>query len=238
MSRPTITERPPVATGGWESAVSAWPDDEARDWSRRLIDAALKDPAVEAVVATGSAVRDVDHSDDLDLVLVYRTQRPGLPRPPISVDLRCYDHADAAARVATGHSHLSWAVRFGRVLFERDGWWSQFRARWNDRLLLPSAEESDEHARRAEQQSDDLAVAGDDDAAAELHLAALTHRARAALTRAGVFPQSRPELPVQLSAVGEHGLSERLQEALICRRRMSESPVAANSSTAGAEQRM
>jgi len=65
MSRPTVTERPVVAPAAWGSAVCAWPDDEARDWSRRLIDAALKDPAVEAVVATGSAVRDVDHSDDL-----------------------------------------------------------------------------------------------------------------------------------------------------------------------------
>ena len=238
MSRPTVTERPLVAPAAWESAVCAWPDDEARDWSRRLIDAALKDPAVEAVVATGSAVRDVDHSDDLDLVLVYRTPRPALPRPPISVDLRCYEHADAAARVATGHSHLSWAVRFGRVLFERDGWWSQFRARWNDRLLLPSAEESDGRARRAEQQSNGLAAAGDEDAAAELHLAALTHRARAALTRAGVFPQSRPELPIQLRAVGEHDLSERLQQALTCRRLMSESPVAASHGTTGDGQRM
>ena len=233
MRHPAVTERPPVTPDGWEASVCAWPDDEARDWSRRLIEAALEDPAVNAVVATGSAVRDVDHCDDLDLLLVYRTQRPGLPRPPISVDLRCYDHADAAARVATGHSHLSWAVRFGRVLFERDRWWSQFRARWNDRLLLPSAEESDERARRAEQQSNDLAAAGDDDAAAELHLTALTHRARAALSRAGVFPQSRPELPVQLRTVGEHGLSERLQKALSCRRRMSEPPVEATRSATG-----
>ena len=221
MNRPTVTERPLVVPARWDATVCTWPDDEARDWARHLMDTAHQHAAVKAVVATGSAVRDVDHSDDLDLVLVYRTARPALHRPPISVDLRCYGHHDVTARLATGHSYLSWAVRFGRVLFERDRWWSRLRDRWNDRLLLPSTDEANERARRAERQRDGLAAAGDDDAAAELHLAALTHRARAALTSAGVFPQSRPELAAQLRGVGEHDLAERLDEALAHRRRMS-----------------
>ena len=226
MNRPTVTERPTAAPARWDATVCAWPDDEARDWARHLMDTAHQDAAVKAVVATGSAVRAVDHSNDLDLVLVYRTERPALDRAPISVDLRCYDHHDVTARLATGHSYLSWAVRFGRVLFERDRWWSQLRVRWNDRQLLPSAGQANERARRAEHWRDDLAASGDDDAAAELHLAALTHRARAALTSAGVFPQSRPELAAQLRGVGAHGLAERLDEALAHRRGMSSSQAA------------
>ena len=241
MNRPAVTERSELASGLWQGAVCLWPDDEALVWARDLMGAVLEDTAVKAVVATGSAVRDVDHSDDLDLVVVYatarraqsRSPRLALRRPPISVDLRCYDHAHVAAGLKAGHSYLSWAVRFGRALFERDRWWSRLRNRWNDRLLLPCADEADELARRAEHQRDALAAAGDDDAAAELHLAALTHRARAALSGAAVFPRSRPELSAQLRTVGEHGLAERLDEALSRRLRMSSSPHRADRSTAG-----
>ena len=114
------TERPQVVPACWEAAVCSWPDNGARDWARDLMKAARRSGTVNAVVATGSAVRDVDRGDDLDLVLVYHTVRPPLPKAPISVDLRCYELADVASRLAAGHSYLSWAVRFGRVLFERD----------------------------------------------------------------------------------------------------------------------
>ena len=221
MKGQAITERPHVAPARWEAAVCSWPDNEARDWASDLVQAARQTGTVNAVVAAGSAVRDVDRSDDLDLVLIYDAVKPSLRRPPISVDLRCYDQADVAARLAAGHSYLSWAVRFGRALFERDRWWSKLRAEWNDRLLLPSVAEAIERAQRAEHQRDGLAAAGDDDAAAELQLAALTHRARAALTRSGVFPQSRPELPAQLRRIGEDALAERLGEALTRRNLLS-----------------
>lgn len=221
MNGQTTTQKSDVAPARWEATVRSWPDSEARDWARDLMQAANHNGTVTAVVVTGSAVRDVDRSDDLDLVLVYSAVRPSLPKPPISVDLRCYDQADVAVRLAAGHSYLSWAVRFGRALFERDRWWSKLRTEWNDHLLLPSAAEAIERAQRAERQRDGLAAAGDDDAAAELQLAALTHRARAALTRSGVFPQSRPELAAQLRRIGEDALAERLSEALARRSLLS-----------------
>ena len=89
MNGQATTERPQVAPARWEAAVCSWPDNEARDWARDLMQAARHNGTVNAVVATGSAVRDVDRSDDLDLVLVYHTVRPPLPKAPISVDLRC-----------------------------------------------------------------------------------------------------------------------------------------------------
>ena len=221
MNGQTITQQSHVAPARWEATVRSWPDGEARDWARDLMQAANHNGTVNAVVVTGSAVRDVDRSDDLDLVLVYSAVKPLLPKPPISVDLRCYDQADVSARLTAGHSYLSWAVRFGRVLVERDRWWSKLRAEWNDRLLLPSAAEAIERAQRAERQRDALAAAGDDDAAAELQLAALTHRARAAVARSGVFPQSRPELAAQLRRIGEDALANRLSEALARRSLLS-----------------
>ena len=41
----------------------------------------------------------------------------------------------------------------------------------------------------------------------------LTHLARAALSEAGVFPYSRPELPGQLRDIGDHALADRLDAA-------------------------
>ena len=202
--------------GPWERAVASWPDDAALHWTRSLIGAAQRDSAVIAVVATGSAVRDVERSDDLDLIVVHHATRPTLPRPPISIDLRCYRQADIVPKLATGHGFLSWAVRFGRPLFERSKWWSKLSADWNSQLLLPSSTEATE---RAERHRDVLAEAGDDDAAAEMALSALTHRSRAALSDAGVFPQSRPELPGQLHQIGAHQLAEALEIALASRHR-------------------
>ena len=66
------TQRPHVAPARWEAAVCSWPDDEARGWARDLMQAARQYGTVNAAVATGSAVRNVDRSDDLDLVLVYQ----------------------------------------------------------------------------------------------------------------------------------------------------------------------
>ena len=189
-----MTQQTRVAplVGRWEQSVCSWPDDEARGWVRSVVRRAGSDSAIVAVVATGSAVRDVDRSDDSDLVVVYRNVRPGFGRPPISVDLRSYEQATVPTKLAAGHDYLSWAVRFGRPLFERGRWWSSLRCEWDGRLLLPSVAQAKERAKRAESQRDALAAAGDDSASAELGVTMLTHLARAALSSAGMFPRSRP----------------------------------------------
>ena len=175
---------------------------------------ARSEAAIMAIVATGSAVRDVDGSDDLDLVLVYRSHRPALARPPVSVDLRQYEQADVEPRLAAGHDYLSWTVRFGRALFERDSWWTRLRDEWDGRLSLPSVAESVERADRARHYCKEMSAAGDASAAAEYELSMLTHLGRAALSRVGVFPKSRPEMPDQLRGVGDEDLADRLSAAL------------------------
>ena len=61
---------------------------------------------------------------------------------------------------------------------------------------------------------DEMRALGDLDAAAELNVAMLTHLARAALSDAGVFPRSRPELVDQLRSIDEGPLADRLADAL------------------------
>ena len=196
------------------AAVRSWPDEAAQVWTLDLVQGASRNGAIEAIIASGSAVRDVECSDDLDLVLVYREDRLSLPRLPITIDLRQYEWTDVERKLAGRHDYLSWTVRYGQVLFERDGWWTRLRADWNSRLMLPSVAEAQERARKAERLYDQLCEVGDRDAAAEVRISMLTHLARAALSGARVFPKSRPELAGQLHSIGEQALADSLAEAL------------------------
>lgn len=212
--------------------VRRWPDAAAREWTVASLEGAAANESVIAIVATGSSVRDVEYSDDLDLVLVYRGVCPEMRRPPISIDLRRYEHDDVLQRLAEGHDYLSWTVRYGRELFERRCWWTTLRTDWNERLPLPSVNGARERAEQAERLYEEMSRLGDTDAAADLQLSMLTFLARAALSEAGVFPRSRPEIPTQLNEIGERALSERLLVALQRRaqRRLAETRLRPDSS--------
>ena len=201
-------------TGSLSGVVKRWPDEAARVWTREAMAGARDSEAIMAIVATGSSVRDVEHSDDLDLVLVYGECRPILARPPISIDLRLYEQDEVLQKLAAGHDYLSWTVRYGRALFERCDWWTALRADWNDRLSLPSVTDALERAHKAEGLYKKLVEIGDADAAADLQLSMLTFLSRAALSKANVFAKSRPELPDQLCEIDERVLAERLIDAL------------------------
>ena len=211
---PAHTASAPLAPGGQRQAACTWPDDAALEWTRQAVEHARSKAAIMTIVATGSAVRDVRSSDDLDLVLVFVSHRPALARPPASVDLRQYEQADVEPRLAEGHDYLSWTVRFGRALFERDSWWTRLRDEWNGRLSLPPVAQSLDRAGRARHYFEEMSAAGDTSAAAEFELSMLTHLGRATLSRAGVFPKSRPEMPDQLRGVGDEELADRLSAAL------------------------
>lgn len=217
MTQRVATERPARRLEESDQALAAvrsWPNSKARFWTMEAVALAGQDAAILAIVASGSAVRDVAQSDDLDLVLVYRTCRPSLPRPPIGVDLQLHEAAEVPKKLAKGHDFLAWAVRFGQPLFEREEWWSHLRADWNDRLSLPSPAEARKRARRAQRLHQELQSLGDHDAATENYVSMLTQLARATLSDAGVLPRSRPELADQLRQVGEARLADRLTEAL------------------------
>ena len=195
-------------------AVKSWPSEAARVWTLGAVASARDDAPIDAIIASGSAVRDVARSDDLDLVLVYRRRRPELTRPPIDVDLRQYERAEVLEMLEAGHDYISWTVRFGRSLFERDGWWAAVRSNWDHRLALPSADAARVRAHKTERLLKEMRAVGDRDAACELEISMLTHLARAVLSEASVFPESRPELPDQLRDINEPALAARLDAAL------------------------
>jgi hypothetical protein len=182
---------------------------------------AEREGRLEAVIAVGSAVRPVETSHDIDLVLIYAKKKPDFPAPPKDVEIQLYESAQVEALVAGGHDLLGWAVRFGKLLYERQAFWGTLCERWGERVPLPSAEAAAERAARSARTLAALPAAGEEAVAREL-ITLLTQEARARLLRRGVFPASRPELPHQLREIGEERLAAALSDALARRR-----PVAA-----------
>jgi predicted nucleotidyltransferase len=194
--------------------VRRWPSEEARQWVEQFVHDAADDPRIHAIVAYGSAVRDVPESSDVDLLYVYSGEDAASATPPMDVELREFQAETLDDRVAAGDEVLGWSLRYGVPLFEREGWWTRLQSRWADRLPLPSATAAEERAARALKVAKGLEAGGDEDAAAELRLSALTQQARARLIRHGVFPLSRPELPEQLASIGEWEIASELDARL------------------------
>lgn len=191
-----------------------WPSDEAREWVEAFVRNAGDDPRVCAIVAYGSAVREVPGSGDVDLLYVFSGDGIREDIPPMDIELRGFSAETVDERITSGDEVLGWSLRLGIPLFERDGYWTRLKARWANQLPFPSATAAEERAARAFKTAEGLEAGGDEDAARELRLSALTQQARARLIRCGVFPLSRPELAVQLASVGERNLASELDHAL------------------------
>lgn len=205
--------RPSTATGGFE-AIRLWPSPEAKEWVRTLLKWAWKDPRVNVVVAIGSAVRPVKSSVDIDLVLAYDNPPPSFPSPPIDVDLRYFPAEQLRDLALSGHDLVGWAVKYGVPLIDKDGHWSDLIEEIGDDIPPPPPTTALRRAERAKRFLQQLVAARDEDGAHEQLLSFLTHLARARLASHGVYPASRPELPQQLRAVGEHQLARALKRAI------------------------
>lgn len=216
---------PRISYGSRLDVILRWTSQRARDWAESLVLLAESDDGVKAVVAVGSAIRKVSHSADVDFVIIHDEGKPPYPpSPPIDIDVRAYSTGGLDAKVQEGNDLLGWAIAFGEIVFERDEYWTLLRARWHNRLPLPSATEAQQRGARAEHFAKELLLTGDQDAAEEQRLAALTHFARAKLIQVGVYPASRPELPAQLQSISENDLADQLDAAL-----QKRAPVSASS---------
>ena len=196
------------------AAIRRWPSDEAREWVEAFVRDAGDDPRICAIVAYGSAVREVRSSGDVDPLYVFSGDGIREDIPPMDVELRGFSAEAIDQQIASGDEVLGWSLRLGIPLFGRDGYWTRLRARWTNRLPFPSAIAAEERAARALKVAEGLAAGGDEDAAHELRLSALTQQARARLIRCDVFPLSRPELPQQLASVGEWEIASELESLL------------------------
>lgn len=186
--------------GALARAILRWPTQRSRDWTLALLGHVLADRNIASIVAVGSAVRPGVESTDLDLIVIGENRvafRKTYGAPP-EIDIRVYGPSDVEASLQTGHDMLGWAVKFGKVLFQRDSYWDGVVRRWQDRLPLPDIDSAYARASDSYRWLAGFHSVGDADAAYEHALSYLTHLARAALVERGVYPASRPELPAQM----------------------------------------
>lgn len=196
-----------------------WPSEQARSWVLEFADRECSSPRTVALVLIGSLARGLRSSVDLDLLHLYQDGRPSYRGHPIDVDIRSIAASDVDALLRSGHDLLSWSLRFGRLICERDSFWTSLVENRLPELPLPSADLAEERARKTERVYGNLLEVGDTEAAHEQLLSLLTHRAWAVLLRSGEHPASRPELPGQLRCIGESSLAEQLEASLKRRRR-------------------
>lgn len=212
-------------SGSGPAAVLRWPSAAAQHWAEFVFARLCDSPDVLAVVLFGSTIRPGVDSFDFDCLYIFRGEPPVLPPAPMEVDIRSYPVDQIDRLVEGGHDLLGWSLRLGELVCERDGFWTGLRERWLPRLPFPSHEVAEARAARAERLLADLREMGDEDAAVEQLVSAATHRARAALLRANVFPASRPELPAQLRQIGLHTLADDLTAAINTRNALAHQQV-------------
>ncbi len=194
--------------------VLRWPTARSKYWTNNFLDSARSNPNIVAVIAVGSAVRPRVSSSDVDLVVICREPHALKEARPLEIDLRAYPEAEIDTQLKSGHDVLGWAVRFGKVLYQRDCFWDRVFNSWHHRLPLPSSKLARQRAAAAYRHLANVVQSGDVDAAHEQAVSYLTHLARAELLDRGVYPTSRPELPEQLRAIGNFRLAEWLDRVL------------------------
>lgn len=203
--------------------IDKWPSTRAKEWVENFVQTSRQQSDIWALVIFGSITRPrVIYSVDVDLLVIYESEKPNFVLPPLDVDIRSYRQEDIESLLLEGHELLCWTILFGKVLYEKDTYWTTLCDKWKNSLPLPSAKTADKRAKRAKQLFEDLKVIGDEDAAQEQYITMLTQIARAYLIRSDTYPASRPELPDQLKSVGEHELASQLEKALQTRREWME----------------
>jgi hypothetical protein len=178
------------------------------------LDEASNDDNIIAVVAVGSTVRPEVPSVDLDLIIICRDPAYLNAKSPIEIDIRMYQAGQVNEQIAQGNDLLGWAVKFGRVLFQRESYWDRIVESWRDRLPFPSADVAARRASEAFRRLTNVLEVGDVDAAHEQALSYATHLARTELLKRKVYPASRPELPGQLRSVGCYQVADCLERLI------------------------
>jgi hypothetical protein len=200
-------------------AILRWPSLSAKRWSLSALGELALDRNTRAIIAIGSAVRPLHHrKSDVDFLFVGNAGPERNGDRPMDVDLRVCLPNEVDRKIRECDDLLGWALRFGRVVFDRDEYWSKLCSQWRARLPFPSPDSSVALGFRYQKFARGMIEVGDFDAALDQVVGMLTHRSRAALIRARIYPASRPELPDQLRGIGEHALALSLEIALQQRR--------------------
>lgn len=189
-----------MATFGLE-VIQRWPSFSSKPWLEAFLQGMVKESSISVIVVLGSGIRARGHKrSDLDLLVLYRGMRPKISAP-IEIDIRQYRLEEAERLIAGGHEVVGWAMKFGFVLYDPDLVWQTLSQSWMDRVPLPHADIAVARGEKLMALGKEMLHSGDEIAASEYLLNALTQFVRMELIKNGIYPASRPELPEQLSKV-------------------------------------
>ena len=198
----------------WLAGERRWPSALAAAWVRRFVEQTCHLPGTVAVVLIGSLARTTHAPSDVDLLYVFDGEPVAFEDHPIDVDIRAFAKEAFISELSDRHDVITWALRYGRIICERDTFWSALIASFDGDLPLPSPDVTEERAQRAAEAYGQFVEIGDQAAALEQRISLLTHRAWTQLLKKQIHPASRPELPEQLRAAGETSLAIDLASAL------------------------
>ncbi len=191
------------------AVVRRWAGNSQR-WLTAFLEEVPSRDQVVSIVVMGSAVRERGHRrSDFDLLLIYRGKRPVI-KAPMEVDIRFLGIERIDEKISDGNEILCWALKFGTALYDPERYWERLQESWSNRIPLPSATEAGDRGRQALVRAAEMMQVGDECAADELILAALTQFARKRLIENRIFPASRPELPDQLREIDRNDPLARL----------------------------
>ena len=188
---------------------------EYADWIlRELETAGMLDRA--SLVLIGSVARGVEtRRSDVDLLLTLADDVRLPVRPPVDLHLQQESRGRFMERLRDADDYPIWALRYGRILHDPDGWWTAQAAKEDASGRFPDWTPKVALAEKSLRWAADFLAAEDMDAFEEQCLYAASHLARALLLRRGVMPLSRPELAAQLREADELEVASSL-EALSC----------------------
>ncbi len=168
-----------------------------------------------SVVLIGSAARGSTHAaSDIDVLVVLPTKVGSLPLP-YEIDAHIFTRTEFLERLQRTDDLACWAIRCGKVLSDRSGWWSTVAGSTTYNTAWPDWRQKISHATRRLINSMRLAETRDTDAAWEECALAASHVARAILLRDGIFPLSRLELIEQLTDAGFPHLGSAINKLVL-----------------------
>jgi predicted nucleotidyltransferase len=168
-----------------------------------------------SVVLIGSAARGSTHlASDID-VLIVLPSRVGPIHLPYEIDAHIFGRSEFLDRLQRSDDLACWAIRYGKVLSDKSGWWANLLRSRAYEKAWPEWRRKVSHAARSLINTTRLAETGDTDAAWEECGHAAGHIARAILLRAGTFPLSRAELIEQLKGAGHPQLARVLRSLVL-----------------------
>lgn len=180
---------------------------DERRYVRDLLTGRTANVEIAALIGSFARGTSIPQLSDLDLLIIG--PKPG-PPPPTGLHVVFLTRSDMEGRALAGDDFAQWALRFGRAIKGARAW-EHLKARLSE-LPWPSWTKKLHQAECRAETVRQLLDMGDEWAAQEELLFALTQLSRAVLLSQRIFPLSRPELSQQLRDIGEETLASAMDE--------------------------